>query len=91
MQEFGEKVDKVSGKVNNIGNELTTKLTVPVVGLGTVAMTTGANLEQAIDKYIATTEKSTEETEKYKKSSQKYNVLCYTLLYVVEIKVSGYL
>ena len=67
MQEFGEKVDKVSGKVNNIGNELTTKLTVPVVGLGTVAMTTGANLEQAIDKYIATTEKSTEETEKYKK------------------------
>lgn len=67
MQEFGEKVDKVSGKVNNIGNELTTKLTVPVIGLGTVAMTTGANLEQAIDKYIATTEKSTEETEKYKK------------------------
>lgn len=67
MEEFGEKVDKVSGKVNNIGNELTTKLTAPIVGLGTVAMTTGANLEQAIDKYIATTEKSTEETEKYKK------------------------
>lgn len=67
MQELGEKVDKVSGKVNNVGNELTTKLTVPIVGLGTVAMTTGVNLEQAIDKYIATTEKSTEETEKYKK------------------------
>lgn len=67
IQEYGENIEKVSGKIDKTGNELTTKLTAPLIGLGTVAITTGASLEKAVDKYIAATGKSIEETEKYKK------------------------
>lgn len=65
-EEFGKKIDNVSKKIDKVGDNLTTKLTAPIIALGTVAVTTGASLEKSVDKYIATTGKSIEETEKYK-------------------------
>lgn len=67
LQDFGEKVDSTSEKINKIGTDVTAKATTGIVGIATAAVTAGASLESAIDKYIAKAGKSVEETEKYKK------------------------
>lgn len=67
MQEFGEKVEKGSKNISELGSNITSKATTGVIGLATVAVTAGASLEASVDKYIAKTNKSIEETEKYKK------------------------
>lgn len=67
MEEFGEKVKSGSEKISDFGDKVTSKATTGIIGLGTVAITTAASLESAVDNYIAKTNKSTEEAEKYKK------------------------
>lgn len=67
LQDFGEKVDSTSEKINKIGTDVTAKATTGIVGIATAAVTAGASLESAVDKYIAKAGKSVEETEKYKK------------------------
>ena len=67
LQDFGEKVDSTSKKINKIGTDVTAKATTGIVGIATAAVTAGASLESAVDKYIAKAGKSVEETEKYKK------------------------
>lgn len=67
LQEFGEKVDSTSEKINKIGTDVTAKVTTGIAGVATAAITAGASLESAVDKYIAKAGKSVEETEKYKK------------------------
>lgn len=48
LQTVGEKIKDVGGKIENVGQNMTTKLTLPIVGLGTVATKEAADLEQAI-------------------------------------------
>lgn len=67
LQDFGKKVDSTSEKINKIGTDVTAKATTGIVGIATAAVTAGASLESAVDKYIAKAGKSVEETEKYKK------------------------
>lgn len=67
MQEIGEKVEKGSKKISELGSNIISKATTGVIGLATVAVTAGASLEASVDKYISKTNKSIEETEKYKK------------------------
>ena len=64
LQDFGEKVDSTSEKINKIGTDVTAKATTGIVGIATAAVTAGASLESAVDKYIAKAGKSVEETEK---------------------------
>ena len=53
IEEFGKKITNVSEKADRLGNTLTTGLTVPIVGLGTAAVTTGNNFEAQMSRVQA--------------------------------------
>lgn len=67
LEKWGQNIDSTSEKINKIGTDVTAKATTGIVGIATAAVTAGASLESAVDKYIAKAGKSVEETEKYKK------------------------
>lgn len=53
IEEFGNKITNVSDKVDKLGNTLTASLTVPIVGLGTAAVTTGNSFEAQMSRVQA--------------------------------------
>lgn len=67
LEKWGQNIDSTSEKINKIGTDVTAKATTGIVGIATAAVTAGASLESAVDKYIAKAGRSVEETEKYKK------------------------
>lgn len=53
LEAFGTKVTNISGKIENLGNTLTTSLTLPVLAIGTAAVTTGNNFEAQMSRVQA--------------------------------------
>ena len=53
LEEFGTKVTNISSKIDNLGNTLTTSLTLPVLAIGTAAITTGNDFEAQMSRVQA--------------------------------------
>lgn len=53
LEEFGTKVTNISSKIDNLGNTLTTSLTLPVLAIGTAAVTTGNDFEAQMSRVQA--------------------------------------
>ena len=64
IEEYGNKISKVSDKIDNIGNKLSAVSAGTIAG-GTVLANTAMGLEDAVAKYISTTNTAKNETEKY--------------------------
>ena len=63
LEEFGNKVTKISNKVDNLGSTLTTSLTLPVLAIGTAAVTTGNDFEAQMSRVQAIAGATKEELE----------------------------
>lgn len=61
MKKLGDDVKGVGDKITGVGKELTTKVTAPVLALGTVSVASAVNLEDAIAK-VATIADTSEES-----------------------------
>lgn len=48
IEEFGEKIVKVSSKIDNLGSKFTTRLTLPIVALGTIGTKSAMEQEASI-------------------------------------------
>lgn len=53
IEEFGNKVTNISSKIDNLGNTFTTKLTLPVLAIGTAAVTAGNDFEAQMSRVQA--------------------------------------
>lgn len=53
LEEFGNKVTNISTKIDNLGSTLTTSLTLPVLAIGTAAVTTGNDFEAQMSRVQA--------------------------------------
>ena len=53
LEEFGTKVTNISNKIDNLGSTLTTSLTLPVLAIGTAAVTTGNDFEAQMSRVQA--------------------------------------
>lgn len=53
LEEFGNKVTNISSKIDNLGSTLTTSLTLPVLAIGTAAVTTGNDFEAQMSRVQA--------------------------------------
>lgn len=72
VEEYGKKIDKVSEKINDIGNK-TSVVSAGVVAGGTALANSAMSLEDAVAKYVSTTNTAEEETEKYKQVLEDIN------------------
>ena len=63
LEEFGNKVSNISSKIDNMGNTLTTSLTLPVLAIGTAAVTSGNNFEAQMSRVQAIAGATKEELE----------------------------
>lgn len=50
LQETGQKMQDIGAKANEWGNKLTTRLTLPILGIGTASVKMGMDFEQNIGK-----------------------------------------
>lgn len=66
IEEYGSKITKVSDKINDIGNKASIVSGAVIAG-GTVLTNSAMNVEDAVAKYVNSTNTAQEETEKYKK------------------------
>nr|DAP19153.1 MAG TPA: tail tape measure [Caudoviricetes sp.] len=48
IEEFGEKIVKVNSKIDNLGSKFTTRLTLPIVALGTIVTKSAMEQEASI-------------------------------------------
>ena len=64
LEEFGNKVTKISSKIDNLGSTITTSLTLPVLAIGTAAITTGNNFEAQMSRVQAIAGATKDELEK---------------------------
>lgn len=69
VQEFGGKIKGVGDDISEIGTKLAPVSAGAVAGL-TAAITTASSLEDATNKYLASTGKAVKETERYQKVLQ---------------------
>lgn len=53
IEEFGSKITKISSRLDNLGSTLTTTLTLPVLAIGTAAVTTGNDFEAQMSRVQA--------------------------------------
>ena len=53
LEEFGNKVTNISSKIDTLGSTLTTSLTLPVLAIGTAAVTTGNDFEAQMSRVQA--------------------------------------
>lgn len=53
LEQFGNKVTSIASKIDNLGNTLTTSLTLPVLAIGTAAITTGNDFEKQMSRVQA--------------------------------------
>ena len=72
IQEYGDKVTKVSEKVDEIGNKASV-ISAGVVAGGTALVSNAMNLEDAVAKYISSTNTAEAETEKYRQVLENIN------------------
>ena len=63
LEAFGTKVSNISSKIDNLGNTLTTSLTLPVLAIGTAAVTVGNDFEAQMSRVQATAGATKEELE----------------------------
>ena len=63
LEEFGNKVTKISNKVDNLGSTLTASLTLPILAIGTAAITTGNDFEAQMSRVQAIAGATKEELE----------------------------
>ena len=64
IEEFGNKVTNISKKLDTLGNTLTTTLTLPVLAIGTAAVTTGNDFEAQMSRVQAIAGATGDELEK---------------------------
>lgn len=60
-EDFGSKITDISKKVNDLGNNLTTKLTLPIAAVGTLGLTYEAQIEKyekSFETFLGTAEKA---------------------------------
>lgn len=67
IEEFGQKVSNVGNKIDELGNKTSAVSAGLVVG-GSVLVKNAGTLEQAVQRYIASTDESIEKTEQYKET-----------------------
>lgn len=72
VEEYGKKIEKVSEKINDIGNK-TSVVSAGVVAGGTALANSAMSLEDAVARYVSTTNTAEEETEKYKQVLEDIN------------------
>lgn len=53
LEEFGNKFTNISSKIDNVGSKLTTSLTLPILAIGTAAVTTGNDFEKQMSRVQA--------------------------------------
>lgn len=53
IEEFGNKITNISKKIDTLGNTITTTLTLPVLAIGTAAVTTGNDFEAQMSRVQA--------------------------------------
>lgn len=53
IEEFGNKITNISKKIDTLGNTITTTLTLPVLAVGTAAVTTGNDFEAQMSRVQA--------------------------------------
>lgn len=63
LEAFGNKVTNISNKIDNLGSTLTTSLTLPVLAIGTAAVTTGNDFEAQMSRVQAIAGATGEELE----------------------------
>lgn len=72
LQQYGKKISDVSEKISDVGNK--TSVISAGVAAGGVALANNAmNLENAVAKYVSTTNTAENETEKYKRVLESIN------------------
>ena len=64
LEEFGNKVTNISNKIDGLGTTLTTSLTLPVLAIGTAAVTTGNDFEAQMSRVQAIAGATGDELEK---------------------------
>lgn len=72
VQEYGNNITKVSEKVDEIGNKASV-VSAGVVAGGTALVNSAMNLEDAVSKYVSSTNTAEEETEKYRQVLENIN------------------
>ena len=64
IEEVGTKITNISKKVENLGNTITTTLTLPILAVGTAAVSTGNNFEAQMSRVQAIAGATKDELEK---------------------------
>ena len=64
LEEYGDKITKISKKIDNLGTTITTTLTLPILAIGTAAVTTGNDFEAQMSRVQAIAGATQEELEK---------------------------
>lgn len=64
LEEVGDKISNISKKIDNLGSTLTTTLTLPVLAIGTAAITTGNDFEAQMSRVQAIAGATGEELDK---------------------------
>ena len=72
IQEYGNNITKASEKVDEIGNKASV-VSAGVVAGGTALVNSAMNLEDAVAKYVSSTNTAEEETEKYRQVLENIN------------------
>ena len=72
IEEYGNKISKVSDKVNNLGNKASVASGAVVAG-GVALANSAMSVEDAVAKYVSSTNTATNETEKYKTVLENIN------------------
>ncbi len=72
LQEYGKKISDVSKKIDDVGNKASV-ISAGVVAGGTILVNNAMNLENAVAKYISSTNTAENETEKYKQILEDIN------------------
>lgn len=72
IEEYGEKITKVSTRVENLGNKLTTRLSLPIAGLATAGIKYNADIEKytkSFETFLGSAEKAANVVKKIKKDA----------------------
>ena len=72
IEEYGNKISKASDKINDLGNKATVVSGAVVAG-GVAMVNSAMSVEDAVAKYISSTNTAKNETEKYKKVLENIN------------------
>ena len=72
LQQYGKKISEVSEKISDVGNKASV-ISAGVVAGGVALANNAMNLENAVAKYVSTTNTAENETEKYKQVLENIN------------------